>query len=93
MSSNFSDRQVKWFDVLMQRLRSLKTAAGQTDIPVVSLNDRICPGDTCPPVIDGVLVWRDSHHVSATFADALGETLSRRVEDAVRLHSAAAGGE
>lgn len=55
-------------------------AATERRFPVITMNDRICPGETCPPVIGDVLVWRDSHHVSATFAAEVAQVFGERVE-------------
>jgi peptidoglycan/LPS O-acetylase OafA/YrhL len=45
----------------------------------VDLTAGICPGGTCPPVIGNVIVWRDSNHLTATYAASmapwLGEVL------------------
>lgn len=50
---------------------------------MVNVNDWICPTQDCAAVIGGVLVMRDSHHLSATYAQTLapmlGEQLSRTV--------------
>ena len=71
---------------VLARPDPLLVAAEQVGVPVVSMNDVICPGETCPPVIDGVLVWRDSHHVSATFAAETGPELARRLASKLQLH-------
>jgi hypothetical protein len=38
---------------------------------VVDLSDAICPSDPCAPVIGGVMVWRDDHHLSRTYVQSL----------------------
>ncbi|MFD0804160.1 SGNH hydrolase domain-containing protein, partial [Streptomonospora algeriensis] len=35
------------------------------DVGVVDLSEEFCTGDTCLPVIGNVLVYRDSHHLTA----------------------------
>jgi hypothetical protein len=47
---------------------------------VVDLNDVICDKDTCPAVEDGILRWRDSNHLSNTYAGLLGPALIDRLE-------------
>jgi hypothetical protein len=42
---------------------------------VVDLSAATCPRDPCPVVVDGMLVYRDSHHLTATFAASLAPTL------------------
>ena len=62
----------------------LVEAAKRAGVPVVDPNDLVCPGGTCPPIIDDVLVWRDSHHITATFAAARAPEVSRRIVEAMR---------
>lgn len=38
---------------------------------LIDLTDLICPNGSCPPIMDGILVWRDSHHLTNTFARGL----------------------
>ena len=47
---------------------------GRVDRPVVDLSRPrcvLCLDDMCPAVIGDVLVYRDNHHITATFAPAL----------------------
>nr|WP_026876269.1 acyltransferase family protein [Jiangella gansuensis] len=48
-------------------------------IDLIDLNEAICPTDTCPAVIGNVVVWRDSHHLTATYA----RTLAPRLEESL----------
>nr|WP_276202962.1 acyltransferase family protein [Jiangella muralis] len=49
-----------------------RVAAGQLgNVDVVDLNRAICPTDECPAVIGNVVVWRDDHHLTATYARSL----------------------
>lgn len=68
---------------LLARRDPTVVAAATLGLPIVSMNDLICPGDTCPAVVDGTLVWRDSHHITASFARQVGPELVRRVVAAV----------
>jgi peptidoglycan/LPS O-acetylase OafA/YrhL len=52
-----------------------QTAARATGAKVVDLSAATCPRDPCPVVVDGMLVYRDSHHLTATFAASLAPTL------------------
>lgn len=38
---------------------------------LINMNDGICNAEICPAVIDGKIVWRDSHHLTASFAKSL----------------------
>ncbi|GAA1171722.1 SGNH hydrolase domain-containing protein [Ornithinimicrobium humiphilum] len=53
-------------------------------LPVVDLNDAVCPAATCSPVVGGVVVWRDSNHLSATYVDSLRDLVEERVAPVVR---------
>nr|MDT0661154.1 acyltransferase family protein [Micromonospora sp. DSM 115978] len=52
---------------------------GLRSVRLVDLNDAICPADRCAPVIGGVLVYRDSSHLTASYA----RTLAPRLADAL----------
>lgn len=53
------------------------------DAEIVDLTDRFCVEDTCPVVIGNVLVYRDSHHITGTYARLLSEDLGRRMDQAL----------
>jgi hypothetical protein len=47
----------------------LTAAAASPSISTVNLNPAFCPAaPLCQPVVDGQVVWRDDHHVTAAFA-------------------------
>ena len=52
-------------------------AAGAT---VLTANDLLCPGATCPVVADGTVVFRDKHHVTATYMAMLAEPIANLLE-------------
>ncbi|MFY1701402.1 acyltransferase family protein [Micromonospora sp. WMMA1923] len=55
-------------------------AAGQASgVRLVDLTDAICPTQRCAPVIGGVLVYRDTSHLTATYV----QTLAPRLRDAL----------
>lgn len=51
--------------------------AGNTT--VLDLNDRLCDAEACLPIIDGVLIYRDKQHLTATFARTLAPALGERL--------------
>lgn len=53
-------------------------------VTLVDLNDAICPADKCAAVIGNVLVYRDSHHLTATYARTLGPRLGARLDRVLR---------
>jgi peptidoglycan/LPS O-acetylase OafA/YrhL len=53
-----------------------QVAADAANIPLIDTEQWICPGaGDCPPVIDGMIVFRDEHHLTATFASSLAPKL------------------
>lgn len=54
-----------------------EAAEGAAGVRYVDLTERICPGEACPPVIGNVLVWRDPHHLTATYVRSLTADLER----------------
>ncbi|MCI4064591.1 acyltransferase [Micromonospora sp. R77] len=54
-------------------------AQGLPGVSLVDLTDVICPTERCAPVIDGVLVYRDAHHLTATYARTLAPRLAERL--------------
>lgn len=55
-------------------------AAKQDGVPLVDMTDTICGPKTCAPVIRDMLVWRDSHHLTATYARSLASKLAKRLD-------------
>ena len=54
-----------------RHLRRETEAARLTGATVVDLSDAVCPTDPCPPIIGNTLVYRDHHHLTATFVVSL----------------------
>jgi hypothetical protein len=46
---------------------------------MLDLNDTICPDGQCPAEQGGKVVFRDSEHMTATFARSLGKELGQRL--------------
>jgi hypothetical protein len=44
----------------------------------------VCPYDPCPVVVGGLLMWRDRHHLTATYARQLAPTIRRYIQAALR---------
>jgi peptidoglycan/LPS O-acetylase OafA/YrhL len=45
-------------------------------VRVVDIRDSICPGETCVPVIGNVLVYRQTSHITDTYARSLTDVLA-----------------
>jgi peptidoglycan/LPS O-acetylase OafA/YrhL len=55
-------------------------ASKAAGVPLIDLSGSICPGGgACPVVINGMIVFRDQHHLTATFARSLGPVLDQRI--------------
>lgn len=57
----------------------------------IDLNDLICPGERCAPVIGEALVFSDSNHMTATFARTLAEPLGEEIVKVLDGRSAGQG--
>lgn len=53
-------------------------------VNVVDLTKHICPFSSCSPVIDGALVYRQSSHLTNTYAKTLAPLLTEKLKSAVR---------
>ena len=53
-------------------------ATAATGTPLIDLDDYICD-DECPAIIGNVLVYRDSHHLTASFAAERRRTKANRL--------------
>jgi len=61
----------------------VEAAEGQAGVTVVDMNDLFCRDGSCSPVVGGVVGYRDSHHITATYAATLAPYLGDRIEEAV----------
>ncbi len=59
------------------------TAVAAAGAGLISATDWICFEDDCPLVRGSMLVYRDSHHLTATFASVLAERLDAAMRDVV----------
>jgi peptidoglycan/LPS O-acetylase OafA/YrhL len=68
---------------VLERGKTLTTAERETAPPgveVIDLSGSICPSDPCPVVTaGGVIIYRDTHHMSATFSATLAPVIERMV--------------
>jgi hypothetical protein len=58
-------------------------ARGLGSVTLVDLSDRVCPGPRCMPVLGGVLVYRDRHHLTVSFVESLTDVLQQRLSQAI----------
>ena len=58
------------------RYLKLETAATKASgATLIDLSAAICPWDPCPVVLNGMIVYRDAFHLTATFAESLAPAL------------------
>jgi hypothetical protein len=50
------------------------------NVRTIDMNDLICPNGTCAAEQNGKIVFRDSQHMTATFAASLGPALEERLD-------------
>ncbi|WP_017589331.1 acyltransferase family protein [Nocardiopsis ganjiahuensis] len=50
---------------------------------LIDLTDMICTDGACPAVIGNVVVYRDSHHLTETYARLLSDALGTRMDEAL----------
>lgn len=70
-------------DALAQTDGNAEAVARVPNARLVDLTDFYCDERTCPPVIGGVLVYRDARHITATWAHTLTPYLERGILEAL----------
>ncbi|GAA3760706.1 acyltransferase family protein [Salinactinospora qingdaonensis] len=76
-SSQCTNARSDAFDTPDPQVRAAQETQAQVEL--VDLTDRFCTSTQCPPVIGNILVYRDSHHVTATYARLLSDDLLDRI--------------
>jgi len=61
----------------------VEAAEDQPGVTVIDMNDFFCRDGSCTPVAGGVVGYRDSHHITATYSATLAPYLDQRLEEAV----------
>ena len=54
-------------------------ASERLGVPLIDVTDRICAQTECPAVIDDYLVWRDTHHLTATYSKVLAPIIGPQI--------------
>jgi peptidoglycan/LPS O-acetylase OafA/YrhL len=64
------------------------TAAAETGAKLINMTRAICPGTgACPVVINNIIVYRDQHHLTATFSKTLAPVLDQKLKVLLGLSS------
>jgi peptidoglycan/LPS O-acetylase OafA/YrhL len=53
--------------------------AERAGVPTINLAKAVCPASPCPAIVNSMIVYRDHHHLTATFARSLGPALDRAI--------------
>jgi peptidoglycan/LPS O-acetylase OafA/YrhL len=61
-----------------------RAAAERVQVPILDFSDEFCRPIHCPPVIGGVFVYRDRHHMTATFARTLADDMENKLSSVSR---------
>ena len=77
---DFEDCQTSRAVALDTAYEAIETAAtANTGTHLVSMSDVLCPGEVCPLAFGDYLVYRNQHHLTATFARLLSHVLADRL--------------
>ena len=84
LSSNKSDIRrctTTWSRAFSWRYLHLEKALAKAlgGVPMINLSEEICPGHTCPAVIGNKIVYRDYHHLTATFSRSLAPLIEAQL--------------
>lgn len=63
-------------------------AGGHPSALLVDMTDYICGAEMCEPVVGNVFVWRDTHHMTATYSATLARPLEEKIEPVLRKYEA-----
>lgn len=69
--------------------RFAAAAAIEPRVPVIDMMDTLCTPTQCPMAIGNIVVWRDRHHLTATYSRTVADVLEDRVTQALGKPSAA----
>jgi hypothetical protein len=58
-------------------------AARGLPVRFIDMNDQICTGTRCPTIKNGIVMFTDDNHLTATFTRSLAPVLGRRLQDAL----------
>jgi peptidoglycan/LPS O-acetylase OafA/YrhL len=62
------------------------TAANKLNLRGLDMTKYLCDADRCPIVIGGILVYRDTHHLTATFARSMSKAFERELSLGTRIN-------
>jgi hypothetical protein len=57
----------------------IMAARHDKDVLLVDMTNLICAGERCMPVVGNVMVWRDTHHLTASYAKTLATPMEHKI--------------
>ncbi|QRM28267.1 acyltransferase family protein [Microvirga sp. VF16] len=67
---------------------NLYVVAKMLNVEILDFSEYFCDADRCPVLIGGVLVYRDSHHMTATYARSLSRAMEEKLASVIRVKAA-----
>jgi hypothetical protein len=49
------------------------------EVPVIDMTDALCQNGKCPIVVGNIIVWRDAHHLTASYSRTVATALAARI--------------
>lgn len=68
-------------DVLPKEDPLVSAARSYNSAKLVDMTDYLCTADLCQMVVGNIVVWRDRHHITATYSAALAPYLAQELTD------------
>ncbi|MDO9395924.1 MAG: acyltransferase family protein [Herbiconiux sp.] len=56
-----------------------ESAAAELGVPYIDMTSFLCSAQECDPIIDNVLVYRDGHHLTASFSERISPALGDKL--------------
>jgi len=61
------------------RIAEVRVAA-EEGVPLIDMTDYVCTTDRCEPIVGNTLIYRDAHHITATFSELLAGQLGAQID-------------
>jgi SGNH domain (fused to AT3 domains) len=80
--------KIKENEALPQEIWQVETSAAQqfAHVSVLDMSSFFCHMGDCPPMLNGLVVYRDGNHMTSSFASSLAPSLARELR-AIQLHN------
>lgn len=75
-----SDCQVSLKDTNDKPDAFLAAAERNPEVTVIDLRRYVCPDLICPSIVGNIVVWRDNHHLTASYARSLAPEMLRQLQ-------------